>query len=134
LNVSAEKYLEQLREKLATVSEYATNHSEIQKNRYVNMYDKRARDKHFDLHEKCLILMKEDTSSSMFSRWLEPAEVVEIKSPYSYVVKYNEKLYHLHANKLRKFIEHTEEITCNNCMYGTSNILELVFTDMYNLI
>ena len=33
LNVSAEKYLADLREKLATVSEYALNHSEIQKDR-----------------------------------------------------------------------------------------------------
>ena len=80
------------------------NHSEIQKDRYVNTYNKRARHKHFALHEKYLILMKDDTPSSMFSRWLGPAEIVEIKSPYSYVVKYKEKLYHLHANKLRKFV------------------------------
>jgi len=82
-----QKNIQRVKKKLATVSEYTMNHSGIQKNRYVNKYNKRASDKHFDLHEKCLILIKDDISSLMFSRWLGPAEVVEIISPYSYVVK-----------------------------------------------
>ena len=53
--------------------------------------------------------MKDDQSSAMFARWVGPAEVVEVKSRYSYVVKYEGKLYHLHANKLRKFLVRTEE-------------------------
>jgi hypothetical protein len=110
---------EDSREKFTIVFEYTSKHSEVQKDHHVNTYNKRAHDrpKRFALHKKCLILMKDDTSRSMFFCWLGPAEIVEIKSPSSNVVKYHEKLYHLQSNKLHKFLVRTEEITYNNCIY-----------------
>ena len=50
-----------------------------------------------------MILMKDQTSSRMWSRWKAPATVVEVKSPHSYIVEYDGTRYHLHANKLRRF-------------------------------
>ena len=42
-------------------------------------------------------------ASKVYSRWKSPATIVEVKSPYSYLVQLDGACYHVHANKLRKF-------------------------------
>ena len=102
---------------MQVASEFADCNSQREQNRYVWTYNKRARDKHFVVGEKCLILQKDDTSSSMFAKWRGPADIIAIKSPYSYIVSYVGRDYHLHANKLRKFLIRADAATCDSVMY-----------------
>ena len=60
----------------------------------------------------------------MFAKWKGPAEIIEIKSPYSYVVEYNGSRYHLHANKLRKFCIQADEAECDNAAYVTPDLFQ----------
>jgi hypothetical protein len=69
-------------------------------------------------------IAKNNSSSAIFAQWKGPAEKVEIKSPYSYVVEYNGSQYHLHANKLRKFHVRVDDVECNSTGYSTPEILE----------
>ena len=69
----------------------------------------RSQDKHFTVGEKVLILSPDSTASKVYSRWKGPAEIVEVKSPYSYIVEYDGHRQFLHANKLRKFHVRVEE-------------------------
>ena len=124
INVTAEKYLIDLREKLAVANEYASQHSKIEQHRFVKTYNRRARDKSFSVGETCLILQKDDSTSALFAQWKGPAKIIAIKSPYSYVVEYNGSQYHLHANKLRKFHVRVDDVECNNTMYATSDLVD----------
>jgi transposase InsO family protein len=124
LKTDAVKYLSELRDKLQAANEYANQHRQIEQNRYVRTYNKRARDKHFAIGEKCLILQKDDTSNAMFSKWKGPAVIVDVKSPYSYIVQYNGIQYHLHANRLRKFLVRADDVECNCTMYVTPDSLD----------
>jgi hypothetical protein len=126
VNSNVEQYLANLRQRLDYVANYAMQHAHVQQDRYVSHYNKRARDKHFDVGEKCLILQPSSTSSAVFSRWKGPATIVTVRSPYSYVVDYNGTLYHLHANSLRKFREQTSEATCNGAMFVTPEVIDEV--------
>ena len=126
VNNNVDQYLANLRERLDYVANYAMQHAHIQQDRYVAHYNKRARDKHFEVNEKCLILQPGSTSSAIFSRWKGPATIVTVKSPYSYIVDYDGNLYHLHANSLRKFHEQTSEATCSGAMFVTPEIIDEV--------
>jgi len=48
---TAEKYLIDLRAKLEMATEYANQHSKIEKSRFVRAYNRRARDKYFSVGE-----------------------------------------------------------------------------------
>jgi len=63
-----------------------------------------------------LILHPDLTASKVFSRWKGPATVVEVKSPYSYIVEYNGGRQHAHANKLRKYNVRVDEVNVNHCV------------------
>ena len=54
------------------------------------------------------------TASKVFSRWKGPATVVEVRSPYSYIVEYNGSRQHVHANKLLKYHVRVDEVICNS--------------------
>ena len=66
---------------------------------------------HLLFGEQVLILVPDSTTSEVFSRWLGPANVVEKKSPHSYIVEYNGVSRHLHADKLRKYYVSVQEIS-----------------------
>ena len=44
---------------------------------------------YFTVGEQVLILSPDSTASKVYSRWKGPATIVEVKSPYSYLVEYN---------------------------------------------
>jgi hypothetical protein len=108
----AEEFLEELREKLITAQKYADEHSKGAQERYVHYHNLRTREKSFTVGEKCLILTPDSTSSRTFSRWRGPAEIVEIKSPNSYLVELNGAHHHIHANQLRKYHVRVDEVVC----------------------
>lgn len=87
-------------------------------------YNLRAKDTHFRVGDKCLILQRDRTASSVFSRWKGPATIVQVCSPYSYMVELDGGRYHLHANSLRKFNVSAEEVECNSLACDIYSIVE----------
>ena len=57
-----------------------------------------------------LTLMPDSTASRAFSKWTGPATVLEVLSPYSYVVDVAGTRRHFHANKWRKFHVRVESV------------------------
>jgi len=68
-----------------------------------------------------LILMPNSTSSKTFSKWTEPATVMAVKLPYSYIVKCDGVNRQVHVNKLRKFHVRVESVTRDPivCQFST---------------
>jgi len=78
--------------------EYALSHSEREQNRYADYYNLRSKDKHFEVGDQVLILMPDSTASKVFSKWLGPARVTDVRSPYRYLVEYDGVKRQFHAN------------------------------------
>jgi len=81
------KMRHELHEKLEIAKTYVASHAEREQNRYTSHYNLRSRDKHFDVGEQVLILMPDNTSSRLFSKWMGPATIVDVRSPYTYTVE-----------------------------------------------
>ena len=110
---STTQYLDDLQEKLETARKYAASHAQHEQKRYVDHYNLRSQDKHFEIGEQVLVLMPDSTSSRMFSRWHGPGTIVDVRSPYSYAVELEGVRRHFHANKLRKFHVRVDSVTCD---------------------
>ena len=110
----ATKYLIELHVKLEIAKNYAALHAEHEQNRYVTHYNLRSRDKHFEVGEQVLILRPDSTSSHMFSKWTGPGTVVQVRSPYSFIVEIDGVRRHFHANHLRKFHVRVESVVCDS--------------------
>ena len=104
------EYLKDLHKKLEIAKSYAEAHTKREQTRYANRYNLRSRDKHFNVGDKVLILQPDSTTSRLHSKWKGPATVVEVKSPYSYIVELDDRRYRLHANQLRQFHVKTVQI------------------------
>jgi len=102
--------LKELHNKLEIAKTYATSHSQREQERYATHYNLRGNDKHFEVGEKVLMLMPDSTASRAFSKCTGPATVVEVLSPYSYVVDVAGTRRHFHANKSRKFHLRVESV------------------------
>jgi hypothetical protein len=114
-NKSVEDYLKDLKHKLTIARDYADKHSKREQQRYVNHYNLRTRDKHFTVGETVLVLLPDSNSSKVFNKWKGPAKVVEILSPYSYLIEMDDgRRQHLHANRLRKYNVKVDEVECNS--------------------
>jgi len=87
-NKSTAEFLKDLRDKLEIARSYADSHAETAQQRYVTRYNKRSCDKSFTIGESVLVLQKDSTASKVFSRWIGPAVIYEVQSPYSYVVEF----------------------------------------------
>ena len=68
--------------------------------------------------------MPDSTASRAFSQWTGPATVVELLSPYSYVVDVAGTKRHFHANKLRKFHVRVESVVYDSlCFVNTCAVV-----------
>jgi transposase InsO family protein len=113
LTRSTSDYLEDLLHRLQMARNYALENDGKEQKRHVVNYNRRARDKSFVVGDRCLILQRDSTSSSLFSRWKGPAEIVEVVSPYTYMIEYNGGRYKLHANQLRKYNLRVDRVECS---------------------
>jgi ribosomal protein L21E len=111
-----EAYLQGLKENLEIAQAYADIHAEREQQRYANQYNLRSTDRKYQVGDKVVILSPVAHSGrKYYSRWHGPGEVVKVNSPYSYIVEVNDKRYHVHANKIRKFHERIDQAFVNNC-------------------
>ena len=99
-NKSTSEFLKDLRERLEVARSYAETHAMKAQEHYVERYNRRSSDKSFTVGEHVLVLQKDSSSSKVFSRWIGPAVVVEIQSPHSYVIEFDDGSRRvIHANK-----------------------------------
>ena len=110
LGKSPVEYLQQLQTSLQLAQQYANQFTSDSQLKYTERYNKRAKDKKFALNEDVLILRPDSTASRVFSKWLGPAKVVTVKSPYSYIVRLGTADYHVHANDLRRYNVRSDEV------------------------
>jgi len=121
---NAQEYLKELYNKLEIAKTYATSHSQMEQERYATHYNLRSKEKHFEVGEKVLIVMPDSTASRAFSKWTGPATVLEVLSPYSYIVDVAGTRFHCHANKLRKFHVRVESVAYDSlCFVNTCAVV-----------
>ena len=98
------EYLDDLRQKLSSVTKIAADHARSAQTDYAGRYNRRARDKHF-AEGDLVVVLAPPNAGKMCPRWCGPATVVKVKSPYSYLVDMGDgQVRHLHANKMRRFV------------------------------
>ena len=109
--------MKDLRERLETLRSYAEAHATKAQERFVERYNRRSCNKSFLVGEHLLILQKDSTASKVFSRWIGPAVVVEIQSPHSYVVEFDDSSRRIiHANHVNSISKHNVFLTTLTCL------------------
>jgi hypothetical protein len=107
------EFLRDLRDKLAMANEYADVHMHRSQQQWAVRYNLRTRPKSFQVGDQVLILMPGSTSSRLWSRWRAPATIVEVKSPFSYVVEWDGTRHQVPVSKLRHYNVRCEEVKCD---------------------
>jgi hypothetical protein len=64
-----------------------------------------------------MILLPDDASSRMWSRWKASAKIVKRESDYSYCVEYVGIRHIIHANKLRRYNVRINPVKCDTVLY-----------------
>ena len=103
LGKPVEDYLQDLKDKLEKVAEYAKAHSEKEQFGYVSRYNLRARHKTFQEGDQVIVLAP-DSGSKLCNRWQGPGTIVKVMSRNSYLVDLECRpngTRHVHANKIR---------------------------------
>jgi hypothetical protein len=126
LGKRAEDFLNEIKENLEAARAYTDEHTRNAQHKYVHYHNLRTRSKKFEVGDKCLILQPDSTSSRVFSRWRGPAEIIEVKSPGSYLVELDGKRMHIHANYLRPFNVRIDQLSCNRTQM--SHLIDYSFT------
>ena len=111
----AEEYLQALKDNLEMARAYADYYSDIEQKRYATHYNLRSTDRQYQLGDKVAVLSPDAGGAKLYNRWQGPGTVVEVKSPYSYIVDLNGKSRHVHANKMKRFNERIEQALINSC-------------------
>ena len=112
---SPEEYLQTLKENLELAKTYAEYYSDIEQKRYADQYNLRSTDRRYSVGDKVIVLAPDLGGAKLYSRWQGPGTVVEVKSPYSYIVEVDGKRRHVHANKIRGYKERIADAIVNNC-------------------
>ena len=77
LGKSVAAYLQELKENLEIAADLATKHAKAEQASYTEYYNKRTKDKHFNVGEKVLVLAP-DFSNKIYSRWHGPCMISEV--------------------------------------------------------
>jgi hypothetical protein len=128
LGTSAVQYLQQLKENLEIALDKAQVYSKEAQSQYARYYNTRSRDKHFKVNDKVVILLPDTTHSKLYSRWQGPATIKRVRSPYSYDIDMGDgSVRHLHANRIRPFIERVETVAVSMVSDGDSDFGHIRF-------
>ena len=103
------QYMQELKQNLEKARDYADEHATIAQERYVEHYNKKAKDKSFDVGDRVIVLHP-DSTNKLYSRW-QIGTVAEVLSPCSYLVDMPDGARrHLHASKLRQCTAHAQSV------------------------
>ena len=109
------EYLTELQSNVKDIHSCAEKHANQEQQKYVDHYNKRAKDKHFKIGQQVIVLIPDSTNKHL-SRWQGPGTVIDVKSPYSYLIELDQgQRRWLHANKLRPYHSRVNELLINNC-------------------
>jgi len=102
--VGNKKYFDLLKKDLELAAGVAHKHSTVAKEVYVSNYNKKAKEKQFNVGDLVLVLIP-DSSNKLLANWQGPAVVSEILSEHAYrIVLDNGSSRTLHANNLRRYV------------------------------
>lgn len=85
LNKSETEYMQELKSQLELIRSYADNHVEFAQAVYVNEFNKRAKDKSFEIGDKVIVLFP-DSTFKLKSQW-QTGIVVDLFDEYSYLIE-----------------------------------------------
>ena len=77
LGKSVAVYLQELKENLEIAAEFATKHAMAKQASYAEYYNRRTKNKHFNVGEKVLVLAP-DSSNKIYSRWHGPCMITQV--------------------------------------------------------
>ena len=104
------KFVLELKNRLQVAQEAAACSQSSHEQKYVEIYNKRAKVKEFNVGDQVLILMP-DSTSKVKSKWLGPGVVTERAAQFSYFVKLEDGSTRLlHVNKLRLFCKRVVDV------------------------
>jgi hypothetical protein len=127
LGKSAVQYLQELKNNLKIALDSAEVYSKEAQTKYAHYYNKRAKDKHFMVNEKVVVLVP-DSTNKLLCRWRGPCTVKRVRSPYSYEVDMGDgSVRHLHADKIRKFVERVATVAFSMVNEGDEDFGQLQF-------
>ena len=97
------QYVLDLKDRLETVSEIARKHLEQSSSRYKHYYDRKTRDRHFEVNDQVLVLLPTD-GNKLLMQWKGPYRVTEKMGRCDYKLDMEGKVKPFHANLLKKYI------------------------------
>jgi len=109
------EYLTEPQTNLKEIHDFAATHSLQEQQKYVDCYNKRAEEKHFEIGQQVIVLIPDSTNKWM-SRWQGPGNIVDVRLPHSFLIELegNQRTW-LHANKLRHYQTRINKALINNC-------------------
>ena len=88
---------------------------------------------HSDVGDQVIVL-NDDAVDKLYERWQDPATVVRVMSPDSYLIDIGDGcIRHVHANKMRKYYVHVPScdiISANDVYFGRVLVLATVESDV----
>ena len=118
LGKSIVDYLLDLRSNLENSLQLAGEHAEMAQKKYADYYNRRARDKSFEVGDHVLILSPDSTKSKTFARWQGPGKVLEVQSPHGYLVEINGTCQKVHADRMRHYLMEVDEVVTKDIEFG----------------
>ena len=85
LDKSVAAYLRELKKNLEIAGDFATKLAKAEQASYAEYYNRRTKDKHFNVGEKVLVLAP-DSSNKIYSRWHGPCTITQVRATYSHIV------------------------------------------------
>jgi len=90
---------------------YANDHSTKAQERYAHYHNLQAHDEHFAVGDRVIVLTHDYNFGRIYARWIGPAVIAEVKSPYSHLVDMPDgSRRHFHANKLRPYVTRVSNV------------------------
>ena len=110
LDKSVAGYLQELKENLEIAADFDTKHAKVEQESYAEYYNRRTKDKQFNVGEKVLVLAS-DSSNKIYSSRHGPCTIAQVRASYRYVVDMGDgSRRYLHAKRIRKFIVCTHQV------------------------
>ena len=115
------QYVLDLKDRLETVSEIARKELEKSSSRYKHYYDRKTRDRHFEVNDQVLILLPTD-GNTLLMQWKGPYRVKEKLGRCDYRLDVDGKIKPFHANLLKKYVSRDRADTSGSI--DVSNVRE----------
>jgi len=104
LSQPVEEYLQDLRDEMEAMTQYATDHTSQAQQGYVSRYNLRVSHKRFHEGDRVIVLAPE-SGGKLLNKWQEPGIVKEVRSANSYLTDLGDsRTRHVHANKIKRFV------------------------------